>query len=116
MLGHLVLFELKPELAAASRERFHDTLQAALDAIPSVRGVRLGRQVHLGAGYEPTSSEGYTYFALLEFDDADGLRAYLEHPLHAELGALFWQCSARTLVSDFELAGSDRRETLRLWL
>lgn len=104
MVGHLVLYEFKPGLPPGERQRFADTLRAALASIDEVRSIRLGRRIAIGAGYEPGDSDGFSWFALLEFADADGLRAYLEHPAHAELARLFWESSARTLVQDFEIA------------
>jgi hypothetical protein len=115
VVAHLVLYELRPDLAAQARDRLRVALERALTSIPSVRSARLGRRTAIGAPYEAQMSDGFSYFALFEFDDADALRAYLEHPAHAELGALFWECGARTLVLDFELAGDDLEQALQGW-
>ena len=113
MVAHVVFFDIKPEIDAAGRQRFNDALLHALDAIPSVRACRIGRRVSIGARYESAGS--YAYMAVIEFDDEAGLRMYLGHPAHAELGALFWRCSARTLVTDYELAGDDLARSMASW-
>jgi hypothetical protein len=107
VIGHLVLYEFRSDVPPEGRDRLAAALRHALASVPTVRGVRLGRRTSVGAAYESQMPEGFSYLALLEFDDADGLRAYLEHPAHGELGALFWELSARTLVLDYEVAGGD---------
>jgi hypothetical protein len=112
--AHLVLFDLRPGLADEDRRRFHAALSKAVTTIPSVRRCRVGRRVSVGAGYE-RAGEGYAFVAVLEFDDEQGLRLYLEHPSHAELGALFWSSTSRSLVLDFELAGDDTSRLVTEW-
>jgi hypothetical protein len=113
-VAHVVLFDLRPDLGEDGARRFRAALAHALDAIPSVRRVTLGRRVPPGAGYDAGPS-GFTFYAAIEFDDAQGLRVYLEHPAHAELGSLFWASTARSLVLDFELAGNDRLRSIAEW-
>jgi hypothetical protein len=115
VIAHLVLYELREDASDTHRARLRDALLSALTSIPSVRRVRLGRRALVGASYEQQMPGGFTYFALFEFADDAGLRAYLEHPAHAELGTMFWQCCARTLVLDYELAGDDLAGALRGW-
>ena len=47
--------------------------------------------------------EDYTHAAILEFDDLAGLRAYLEHPAHTELGSRFFDCFEHALMYDFDV-------------
>jgi Stress responsive A/B Barrel Domain len=114
VVAHVVLFELRPGLTADDRQRFTTGFTRALETIPSVRRVTVGRRTSLGASYEK-AGERFEYLAVLDFDDESGLRQYLEHPAHAELAALFWACTARTLVSDFQLAGNDLPLALASW-
>ena len=51
--------------------------------------------------------EDYTHAAILEFDDLDGLTAYLEHPAHAELASRFFECFEQALMS----TSSDTKDT-----
>jgi hypothetical protein len=68
----------------------------ALREIPTVRRADVGRRVRHGAGYEAAAREPSEYFAVLAFDDLEGLRMYLEHAAHRDLGA---RVDARALVS-----------------
>jgi hypothetical protein len=45
----------------------------------------------------------YEVVAYLEFEDRAGLQAYLEHPKHSELAALFWRHCESTLYADVEM-------------
>jgi hypothetical protein len=114
LVAHLVLFDVRPELTADERRRFVDSFTQAVDAIPSVRRVTVGRRISVGTSYGP-AGDSFGYLALLEFDDETDLHRYLEHPAHAELATLFWAATTRTMVSDFTLAGSDLPLTLASW-
>jgi hypothetical protein len=105
MIAHVVLYELRPDLAPADRERFSAALRQAASEIPTLRRVRIGRRRHIGASYETAMPVSYGFIGILEFDDEAGLKEYLEHPAHITLGQLFWQFSERSLVFDYELTG-----------
>jgi hypothetical protein len=47
--------------------------------------------------------ENYEFIAVLEFDDVEGLKAYLEHPAHAELAERFFNAFDAALMYDYEL-------------
>ncbi len=68
-----------------------------------MRGVRVGRRVTFGAGYEKTAPDVADFLAVLEFDDLAGLQAYLQHPAHEELGRRFNESMTAGFVYDFEL-------------
>jgi hypothetical protein len=106
MIAHIVLFTPKADLADLERRAFASALAVALDGIASVRRTLVGRSVDIGSGYlSVMGGQPYEYAAVIEFDDQDGLKAYLNHPLHVELGRQFWHCCARTQIVDvtFEL-------------
>jgi hypothetical protein len=79
-------------------------LRIASTEIPSVREFRVGERVVHGAAYERLMAEDYPYAAVIEFDDRGGLKAYLEHPNHSELGRLFWALMDVGLVYDYEIS------------
>jgi len=93
----------KPNLAADARAAFVAAFERALRDIPSVRGVRVGRRVVHGAGYEASSPDAADYVAIIDFDDLAGLQTYLRHPAHEELGAEFGQALSSAMVYDFEV-------------
>jgi hypothetical protein len=101
VIAHVVLFEPKSGLAEADREHFLEVLRSAFSGIPSVRRSVVGQRVLIGAGYEAVMGDmPYSYYSSVEFDDTNGLKEYLAHPLHVELGRLFWQFCDRTLILD----------------
>jgi hypothetical protein len=101
MISHLVLMKPRTDLSDADRQAFIDAFDRALREIPTIRGVRVGRRVMHGAGYE-TSAPEMDYVAVLDFDDLAGLQTYLRHPAHVELGARFGQSLSGAVVYDFE--------------
>ena len=103
MIAHLVLFKPKADLSPADREALAGALMAAAKQIPSVRRVRVGRRVTHGRPYEQLMRIDYTHAAILEFDDLDGLQAYLRHPAHEELARRFFLSFEEGLFYDYEL-------------
>ena len=104
MITHVALMKPRPDLSAADREAFVGAFRRALLEIAEIRGVRIGRRVTFGAGYEAAAPD-LDVIALIDFDDLAALQAYLRHPAHAELGARFSESLASALVYDFEAGG-----------
>jgi hypothetical protein len=107
MVTHIVLMKPRPDLSDADRQAFIDAFDRAMREIPTIRGVRIGRRVMHGAGYEQVAP-AMDFVASIEFDDLAGLQTYLRHPAHVELGARFGQSLSGALVYDFEVGGVDR--------
>ena len=104
MIAHVILFSPRTDLTADARQDLLDGLAAAAAAIPSVRRFRVGRRVMHGLpGYEQAMSEPYTFAAIVEFDDIDGLKAYLAHQAHSTIGEHFTASAARALAYDYEI-------------
>ncbi len=104
MIAHVVLFRPRPDLSVHEREAFERALDHARRSIPSIRRFQVGRRVPHGRGYERAMTEDFPFAAIAEFDDLDGLKAYLTHPAHVELGRLFGETGEATLVYDYEIA------------
>jgi len=105
VVTHVVLMKPQPDLSEADRDAFIAAFERAVREIPSIRAVRIGRRVTHGAGYEAFARDAADYVALIDFDDLDGLQAYLRHPAHGELGARFGASLSSALVVDFEAGG-----------
>jgi Stress responsive A/B Barrel Domain len=103
MMLHVVLFRPKPNLGHDARRGLAKAFAEVIDEIPSIRKTRIGRRRIHGRPYEQLMREDYTHAAILEFEDLDGLKAYLEHPVHAELGARFFECFEQALMYDFDV-------------
>ena len=107
MVVHVVLFRPRADLAAAQREQLASAFAAALRDIPSIRRARVGRRVTHGRGYEQLMRANYDHVAILEFDDENGLRAYLEHPAHQQLGDRFFASFEDALMYDYDVHEGD---------
>ncbi len=114
MIAHIVLFRPRGDLSPGERQGLVDAFAAALREIPSVRRARVGRRITHGRGYEQLMRGKYDFAAVLEFDDRAGLLAYLEHPVHQELGDRFFSALEEALMYDYELQeGADGLAALR---
>ena len=103
MVVHVVLFRPRAGLTDDSRREMFDALKTAATAIPTVRRFRVGTRTTHGAAYEQLMSEDFPFAAIVEFDDLAGLQAYLRHPHHEKLGALFYQLQESALAYDYEV-------------
>ena len=103
MIAHVVLFRPRGDLSPAARHALAEAFETALREIPSIRRARVGMRVLHGRAYEALMHVDYQYAAVLEFDDAAGLRAYLEHPAHQRLASQFFEVFEHALMYDFDL-------------
>ena len=112
MVAHIVLLKPRPDLTASDRERFVAAFERAVRTVPEVRGVRVGARIRHGAGYEDAMPDAADFLGVLDFDDLEGLKCYLAHPAHEELGTLFGQSLSAALVFDYEVGGLDLLKNL----
>lgn len=103
MIAHMVLFRERAGLRADDRHQLARALEQAHTQIPSVRRFHVGRRVRHGRPYEQGMAQDYRYAAVIEFDDVEGLKAYLDHPAHGDLARLWASLSEATLVYDYEM-------------
>jgi hypothetical protein len=108
MIVHVVLFRLKPQLTDASREGLAQALSRATRNIPTIRRARIGARLTMGRPYEQLMSIDYSFAAILEFDDREGLQAYLDHDVHDELAQRFYASIEQALTYDFEMWETDK--------
>jgi hypothetical protein len=103
VIAHVVLFRQQPGVTPEDRAIFANAIVRARRDIPSIRRFQLGRRVRHGRPYEQAMTQDFAYAAVVEFDDVEGLKAYLNHPSHSELARLWATTSAMTLVYDYEM-------------
>jgi hypothetical protein len=104
MITHIVLLEPQAALSTDQRRSVLEAIEAATARCSSVRGCRVGRRIRQDLpGYEQRMRQDYEYALLLDFDDLDGLRQYLTHPAHAQLGEFFTRAAADALAYDYEM-------------
>ena len=111
---HVVLFTPRPDLGDAERLTLGKALEHALTSIPGVRAFRVGRRIRTGAAYDALPGD-FDYCAVIEFDDVTGLRGYLAHPAHAELGRLFYTTSREAFAADYESVDASPASALQRW-
>lgn len=103
MISHVVLFRPRPTLTEAERAALITALQHAVSGIPTIRRATIGKRILLNRpGYETQMAEHFEYSAILEFDSEADLRAYLDHPAHADLGTRLFTAAEAVLAYDFE--------------
>ncbi len=103
-----MLFRPRAGLSAEDATALGDAFARALNDIPSVRRARVGKRIAIGRDYEQLMAVDYQYAAVIEFDDVAGLKSYLEHRAHDELGRRFFESIEEGLVYDFEMmTGAD---------
>jgi hypothetical protein len=103
VLVHVVLFRPKPDISEETRREMFDALWTAASGIPTVRRFHVGARKTHGAAYETFMREDFPFAAIIEFDDLEGLQAYLRHPHHEKLGALFYQLQEMALAYDYDM-------------
>jgi hypothetical protein len=113
MIAHAVLFQPGPSVGPETKAAILESLARAIRQCPTVRACRIGRRIRHGLpGYERQMREDYQYLLILEFDNIEGLRAYLEHPSHRTIGGFFTSAAAASLAYDYEMV--DLREAEKL--
>lgn len=115
MISHIVLFNPKDGLTEDQVRLFAQQFHRAMTSVPSIRRATVGRRIDVNAGDTLILGDvTYKYAAVIEFDDREGLVAYLTDPLHRELARLFWDSCASTVVTDVETMDAKSTETVDL--
>jgi hypothetical protein len=105
MIAHIVLFQPREDSTREQQASLVEAISVACREIPSVMRAQVGKRILIGAGYEDKIGlTTYSHVAILEFEGREQLVEYLEHPLHKQLGRLFWQVCGSTLIEDLEIA------------
>lgn len=113
MILHVVLFTPRATLTARERHDFAASLESALTGIPGIRRFRVGRRVRSGAAYDGLGD--FEYVGVIEFDDLNGLSAYLRHPRHEALGRLFYETASSAFAGDFDAVDHAPAAALDRW-
>lgn len=115
MISHIVLFNPKPGVTTEQLRVFALAIQEACRSIPSTKRALVGRSVTVDAGYHRSFGEKtYNFAAVIEFNGESDLVEYLRHPLHRELGRLFWETCGSTVVVEARMADARTDEMIDL--
>jgi hypothetical protein len=102
MISHVVFFRPLPTLTPEEATALIEAVQHAVSGIPSIKRATVGKRILLNRpGYETQMAEHFEYSAIIEFDSEADLRAYLDHPAHAELGNRLFTSAEAVLAYDF---------------
>ncbi len=108
MIAHVVLFRPKAALSGVERRALIDALEHALNNISLIKRAQVGRRFLVGRQYDGENRADFPFAAILEFETANDLREYLDHPAHRGLGEQFYAAADAALVFDYELLDSTR--------
>jgi hypothetical protein len=102
VIAHIVLFQPKPDLTEAQRADALETMRTSAANIPDVRRFRLGHRVKHGLpGYEQLMPQDFDFALIVEVDDVDALKRYLQAPAHDALAHLFYTATSAALAYDY---------------
>ena len=105
MIAHVVLLQPRPDLTEAERDAALAALRNAAAGVPEIRALRLGRRVKHGLpGYEQMMERDFEYALIVEVDDVEALKRYLQAPAHAALGEVFYRATSAALAYDYDLS------------
>ena len=93
-----------PVLQGGIRAIAAETAGEAGEAVLERGAPRVGRRVLHGLpGYEQLMAVDYQFSLILDFDDVEGLKSYLQNPAHAAIGGLFTTAASASLAYDYEV-------------
>jgi hypothetical protein len=102
VISHIVLFNPREGLSEDEVRLFAQQLYLTMTDIPAVVRATVGRRIEVDSDERLLGDVTYKYSAVIEFIDRPGLLDYLSHPLHRELGRLFWLSCGSTVVTEVE--------------
>jgi hypothetical protein len=103
VIVHLVLFKPRHDLSTADRDALLAAIAHAARSVPSVRRFSIGERIATRIDYVLGGFPDFPYVAVVECDDERGLREYLEHPAHVDLGKRFNAAAETALIYDFDV-------------
>jgi len=115
VIAHVVLFTPRRGLSADESRSFAQSIVETFRQVGSLERATVGRSVDIDAGYQRNfGDKTYEFAAVLEFKDRAGLVGYLNHPLHKELGALFWRHCESTVIVEIEATDAKSNDAVDL--
>jgi hypothetical protein len=103
VIAHIVLLQPKPDLTEAQRADALATIRRSAANLPDAR-LRVGRRVKHGLpGYEQLMATDFEFALIIEVDDVDALKRYLQAPAHTALGELFYTATRSALAYDYAI-------------
>jgi hypothetical protein len=98
-LVHVVVLKLKSDSSGGETQALIDDAYAQLTTIKTVRGLWAGKPSAKGT---PTAVTDYTVALVLLFDDAAGLKTYLNDPVHTKFADKHLKLWEAPTIYDYE--------------
>lgn len=98
-LVHVVVLKLKDDAPSTEAQSIIDDTYSQLSKIKTVRGVWAGKPAAKGT---PDAASDYTVALVFAFDDAVGLKTYLNDPVHTKFAEKHLKKWEAPLVYDIE--------------
>ena len=98
--AHTVIFHLKKDAPADAVEKIIEGCHT-LEAIPTVRALKVGRPASADDSTPKVAAQDYQVGLVVLFDDAAGMKTYLTHETHLKFVKDYGQYFEKVLVYDF---------------
>jgi Stress responsive A/B Barrel Domain len=98
--AHTVIFHLKKDAPADAVEKIIEGCHT-LEAIPTVRALKVGRPAPADQSTPKVAAQDYDVALVVLFDDAAGLNTYLVHETHLKFVKDYGKYFEKVLVYDF---------------
>jgi Stress responsive A/B Barrel Domain len=95
MVDHLVFFTVREHATREKVEALLSSIRALRDDVPSTIDLSVGEDFSGRSG-------GYTHGIFARFEDAAGLREYMEHPAHLAVVEKLEATTTGRIVVDYE--------------
>lgn len=95
MVDHLVFMAVREDASPEEVEDLLSSIRALRDEVPSTVDLSVGEDFSGRSG-------GYTHALFARFEDAAGLREYMEHPAHLAVVEKLDATTTGRIVADYE--------------
>ena len=94
MVKHIVMWNLKKENKEQNAAKIKLQLEALKSVIPEIITMQVGRNFN-------TAECAYDLILYSEFENEEGLDAYIQHPAHKEIAAFIATVRTARVVGDY---------------
>lgn len=101
MIRHIVMFKLKEEADGRSRKENLCIAKEMLEALQGV--VPTLKSSYVKINDEQADRENYDIVLVSEYEDMEGLNAYIVHPAHKKVGEFMRKVREARACVDFEI-------------
>ena len=95
MVDHLVFFAVREDASQEEVEDLVSSIRSLGEEVPSTVDLSVGEDFSRRSG-------GYTHALFARFEDASGLRQYMEHPAHLAVVEKLDATTSGRIVADYE--------------